>query len=625
MMVLLALVALATTFIGKGVQDKDTRNVVTGITLGSTSNSYYDQPQIVILPSGVWVCVLTSGPDKEGQPSENVYIQYSHDFGKTWGTNQGSPGNGEIRPLEPEHPYGPPAAWVNPLLTSYGRLYIAYTYNIQNITTMPGSQVHRRSDTVGIQAMRYSDDGGITWSERFEMPTDVKDIDKNNELHGAAKEGWSVGKPFTVTQGGKSVTYFQFCKRACGLLNPSQCPASQKIHAEYVPMQEFVIVSDNIDYEKNVSKLHFSTEPTGPVGLLSKADNLTEEGNLIPLPNFGDVYYTMRTFDGYVGVAHYINGIWTDKLRAMYREGRPGSMSLKQPNGPLSPRKFTLSNGDDVYLLLYYNRGLPDATGQASWGLRNPYWLVAGWDSNNSNHIEWGQPEVILYELSSSARLGYPDLFRDENGRYYATETDKVTARLHPLDSTLVENLIHQGTNSVPLPPAEKDYKNPPSSFPSPPLPDVANGEGLTMYIQMEFGENLNMLKTTSTNVSFFNCGDALDLTYVADEGTVTIKVTDGIETWSLTSDDDLVPAHGNHSLLFNIDGAGKLMHVMIDGFLCDGGLSRGQGFFFNPVAKLGKLSAETCSINSNGFRLTQIQTFARSLSTSEMLRVTNQ
>lgn len=89
------------------------------------------------------MALLTSGPQKEGtkqrhctgsdslegQASENVYTIRSDDRGKTW-----SP----LRPIEPAHPFGPPAAWANPVYDVYSnasvpRVYAYYTYNVNPI------------------------------------------------------------------------------------------------------------------------------------------------------------------------------------------------------------------------------------------------------------------------------------------------------------------------------------------------------------------------------------------------------------------------------------------------------------------------------------------------------------
>ena len=85
----------------------------------------------------------------------------------------------------------------------------------------------------------------------------------------------------------------------------------------------------------------------------------------------------MPQYDGFLGAASYISGVWKDKQRA---SRLLDGTALKQPNGPLSPRRFVEPrDGSVYYLMLFYNRGLPGRAGSntsnnSAWGTRNPYW-----------------------------------------------------------------------------------------------------------------------------------------------------------------------------------------------------------------------------------------------------------
>ena len=181
-------------------QVPDPRHILQGTVIADML-PYYDQPQIVQHPSGDWICVLT-GASKEGDPQENVYVTRSTSAGRTWE---------RPRAIEPPHTGGPPAAWVNPILTSSGRLYAYYTYDSMNHTHLPGSSKTRdRTDLLGQQVFRYSDDAGKTFSaNRYVIPIDEKAIDRNNEYNGSVHEGWAVGKPISVN----GVVHTQFTKR----------------------------------------------------------------------------------------------------------------------------------------------------------------------------------------------------------------------------------------------------------------------------------------------------------------------------------------------------------------------------------------------------------------------------
>ena len=142
----------------------DIRNVVTsGVPLSFNRSQYYNQPQAVQLSNGSWLVVMTNAPYTEGDPRQRVEstLHPSPDLTEpTW-----------LPPVLIEaQPYGPSAGWVVPLYAPrLRRLYAFYTYNYQNITTVPPSRWSNqtrpcRCNLVGGQWFRYSDDDGATWS-----------------------------------------------------------------------------------------------------------------------------------------------------------------------------------------------------------------------------------------------------------------------------------------------------------------------------------------------------------------------------------------------------------------------------------------------------------------------------
>ena len=71
---------------------------------------------------------------------------------------------------------------------------------------------------------------------------------------------------------------------------------------------------------------------------------------------------------------------------------------------------------------------------------RNPVWLSGGEevDTPQGKVIRWSQPEIALYDDDPIIRMSYPDLVEDK-GKYYLTETQKDIARVHEVDSTMLE------------------------------------------------------------------------------------------------------------------------------------------------------------------------------------------
>jgi hypothetical protein len=79
-------------------------------------------------------------------------------------------------------------------------------------------------------------------------------------------------------------------------------------------------------------------------------------------------------------------------------------MLFSDPTGPITPRRFR-RNGKSLFLMTMFadSQRFPDMDG---FELRDPYWLVAGWESSERTEgggerktIVWSQPEILLYAL----------------------------------------------------------------------------------------------------------------------------------------------------------------------------------------------------------------------------------
>lgn len=638
----------------------DPRNIAAGSIINS-EYGYYDQPQVVPLLNGTWVVLLTSGPDREGQASENVYATVSHDRGRTWAPR--------MWPIHPPHPYGPPAAWVNPVYdprqtAAYRgpparppRLFAYYTFNSHNITHLPNASAHSppmRADCLGEQVFRVSDDLGLTWSvlpqssftralppptlqtatctntphrsEALPIPIDTKAIDRNNEFGGKVHEGWSVGKFVLSPAAGADpsppapTVVMQFAKRQCQ--NLGSCFASKAQHLDYVPMQSFAVASPNMLTEPDPQRIVFETWPRSDTGLQTLNTQLAEEGGLVPLGGAGSLYYAIRSFDGFVGVATYnhTTGLWRDRQRAVYA-GQPNRF-LKNPNGPLAIRRFPVTNTTDGYLLVFYNRGMPaDARGLqvASWGLRNPYFLAGG-ALQPDGSLAWSQPEVLLYALDSTSRIGYPDLFQDPGtGRLHITETNKIVPRVHAIDPALVAglwaqlglgpslalptgavlNLTCPAGPTVPAPPlwpAFATNSGSSSSAASAATPQAVTIDLWLASLPTAAGSVLDCTATTSG-------GSGFQLSYTAANRTFRMELVDTHHGRASLDSDPLpaAPAGAVH-VAFVVDGPANMVLSAVNGSLGDGAAAQQQGFFFAPVSALGAfVGGQTCRILNGG------------------------
>ena len=305
----------------------DPRHILNGHIIPSVS--YADQPYVIITPDNTWLCVLTTGSGKEGGGGQHIISTISTDFGKSWS-----------EPVEIEPPSGPAASWAMPLLTPFGRVYVFYDYNGDEVLK------DKRHDMLGWYCYKYSDDYGLTWSEkRYRLPVRVTNIDRNNELKDPDFPGkliqmfWGIGKPIIVNHkdGHGQYAILGFSKIGRYLIEKSE---------------GWFFCSDNILTERDPEKIVWNMLPKGenPLSAPEHGD-IQEEQNLVSLAN-GDLFCMYRTTMGYP-VCSYSRDeglTWSKPERATYTpEGRP----IKHPRA--CPRVWRCKNGK--YLFWFHNHG----------------------------------------------------------------------------------------------------------------------------------------------------------------------------------------------------------------------------------------------------------------------------
>ena len=373
------------------------------------SEGYCDQPYIVILPDGTWLCTMTTGVGHEGTTGQHIVSTRSRDRGRTW------------EPLtDIETADGPEASWVMPLVTPKGRIYAFYTYNAENMRTVIGGG--QRVDTLGEYALKYSDDSGRTWSDkRWYIPVREGAIDRNNPYKGKVRFFWGVGKP--VVHDG--VMYMGFSK--VGLFGKT-----------FIDMSEsWFLKSDNILTEEYPAKIRWETLPEGDYGLRSPEGPIAEESNLTVLSD-GSLFCTYRTIAGHPCHAYSRDGgrTWTGPEYMTYR---PGGKMVDHPRAANFVRKLTEGPYAGRYIYWFHNHN-----GRSYEG-RNPAYLLGGVekDSPDGKVIHWGKPVAVLYSKDPKVRISYPDFIWD-NGRLYITETQKSIARVHEIPDALLKSLWGQ-------------------------------------------------------------------------------------------------------------------------------------------------------------------------------------
>jgi hypothetical protein len=537
----------------------DNRNILTGSPI--PKEGYVDQPYIVITRDGAWLCVLTTGRGVEGEPGQHIVATISRDQGGTW-----SP----LIDIEPAT--GPEASWVMPLITPYGRVYVFYTYNKDNLRRVEGvnsPSAAKRVDTLGYYAFKYSDDHGRTWSaDRYYIPMRLMRIDRENLYAGKVLFFWGVGKP--IVDRGKM--WFGFAKVG-KWGNPGTMVESQGCF----------IRSDNILTERDASQVRFTLLPDGDEGLRAPKGPVSDEANPVALSD-GSLYATYRTIDGYNCHAYSRDGghTWTPPEYATYT---PGGRRIKHSRAANFVKKF--SNGK--FLLWYHNHG-GEAIHNAKWDYysnRNPAWVCGGVERNG--YIHWSEPEILLYDEDPNTRMSYPD-FIEDGGRFFVTETQKTIARVHPIDRSLLDGLWTQRENRTLTRKGLILDVAGAADQAMPRLPLLTGGGGFTIDFRIRFRE----LSPGQTILSARDeSGRGISVT-TTDRSTLQLTMNDGHTNATWDSD----PGTGPGTLRVGVwqhitaivDSGPRIITWIVDGILNDGGAVREFGW--------GRFSPELRDVN---------------------------
>ncbi len=394
----------------------DFRNIANGLEI--PSEGYCDQPYVVTLPDRTWLCVMTTGPGKEGARGQHIVATRSTDYGKTWSARV------DIEPSD-----GPEASWAMPFVTPAGRVYVFYTYNADNVrevlTGEPDGSRMGRVDTLGEYAFTFSDDGGRTWSERrWPIPVREFAIDRRNPYRGSVRFFWGVGKP--IRHGDAMLLGFSKVLRH----------SRADFHVE---TEGCFLRSDNLLTESDPDRIRWETLPEGEVGIRSPGNGgICEETSVAPLSD-GSLFATFRTVEGHPVEAYSRDGgkTWVrDYMRFV-----PGGSRVCNPRGPNFVRRIEQGRHAGKLIYWFYNNR---ARGYEP-GSRNPAWLTGGveCDSPEGKVIHWGCPEVVLYDLDLHTPIGYPD-FIEAGDRFFITETQKTVARVHEIPAAFMDRLWAQ-------------------------------------------------------------------------------------------------------------------------------------------------------------------------------------
>lgn len=540
-----------------GEEIPDLRHIANGFSIAA--QGYADQPYVVKADDGAWVCCATIGSGREGEPGQHVATFRSTDLGRTWSA-----------PTAVEPADGPEASYAVMLKVPSGRIYVFYNHNTDNMRRVKADTDAypdgwcRRVDSLGYFVFKYSDDHGRTWSkDRYPIPVREFEIDRLNAYQGDVRFFWNVGKAFSHAGAGY-VPLIKVGGFGTGFFTSNEGA---------------LLRSPNILSEREPESITWETLPEGDVGLRAPAGGgpIAGEQSYSVLSD-GSFHAVYRSVDGHPVMSYSRDGglSWSAPQYQRYADGR----LMKHPRAA----NFAWRASSGNYLYWFHNHG------GKSYSDRNPAWLCGGVerDSPEGKVIEWSQPEIALYHDDPSTRMSYPD-FIEEDGRYFLTETQKVVARVHEVDRSLIEGLWGQFENRSRV--RDSLLWEGPSVARAPRLPALRVREGhgsrltrsgFTFEAWIEGGRDV----LASTRLED---GRGWSLERKAD-GTVELVLCDGRSESRWDTDRALTDRGGLQHVVAVVDGGPSLVTFIVDGKLCDGGAERHFGW--------GRLSPNLYDVN---------------------------
>jgi hypothetical protein len=453
---------------------------------------------------------------------------------------------------------------------------------------------------LGDYVFRFSDDSGRSWSPRQVVPVRDFHCDRNNVYGGKVRFFWNVGKPCVRTNGEVIIPLHKVGAMGTGFFAQSEGA---------------FIASRNLLSEPDALKIDFETLPEGEHGLRTPpgGGRVAEEQSLVELSD-GSLYCVYRSLDGWPVCTYSRDGgrSWEPPKYKCYT---PGGTRIKNPRAA----NFVWKVSNNRYLYWFHNHGgaaiqrlaesssltngLSTSHGRTPYDDRNPAWLCAGRevDGPTGKCLVWSQPEILLYDDDPQVRISYPDLI-EQDGRFWVTETNKCSARVHEIESGFLTNLFAR-LNGVPLPDPAKPVIT--GSRPANQRWHLAL-KTLPLFLERDYTSMTHGTKDTRTGVTIEleieGCPDQGEILFdslnsegagiqlrVSAQSSIEVVFGDGrtVNLWS--SDPDSLDPLGPNLLSLIIDGGPKIVMFVVNGTLCDGGDTRqfGWGRFSNNLRDL--------------------------------------
>ena len=529
--------------------NNDSRYINNGTEI-PTAGGYADQPSLVVLSDGTFVCATTTGTGEEGAAGQYVSVMRSTDGGQTW--SEGT----LVEDTDWESAYAV-------LVTDrFDRIYCLYNYNLDHYKKAE-FEAHR-FDMGGTYCLKYSDDKGFSWSERILVDVGITDLDTRYPFYPKAGGGkqyrfmWNVARPFIDGDD----LYIMVGKPFLGVKGQYPFETSRGV----------LLVARGIVQDPHTP---FVTLPEGAGELLPRpGDKITEEHCCVKLSD-GTLFCTSRTEKGYplVFVSHDDGKTFTDGFIPKHVGGLP----VKQPRAA----NFLWKLKSGKFLYWFHN------VGNMGYDFRNPAWCAPAFetDTENGKELVYGQPEILFYHPTGDRlSISYPDLV-EYKGRLLITETQKQIAGIHTVSERLQNALLTQDTVCARLKGISMDEL-------------LSSGVPKQTYTVVDHADRAEWKKLTENSGTswllegVFKEGDSVISAYDKRRGGFKINVnSDGTlscfasgESANFTVDSSINVCDGKkHHVAWITDAAACVSYLVIDGVFDNGGNTYECGWRFVP------------------------------------------
>ncbi|MGC9328730.1 MAG: LamG-like jellyroll fold domain-containing protein [Candidatus Hinthialibacter sp.] len=369
----------------------------------------------------------------------------------------------------------------------------------------------------------------------------------------------------------------------------------------------WIFRSDNILRERDPERIQWEMLPEGQHGIRHPDfGSVQEEHNIVALDD-GSLFCMYRTTTGHPCHSYSRDGgrSWSEPEFATYT---PGGRLFKHNRA--CPAVWKTNHGK--YLFWFNNLGGKSFEG------RNPVWISGGIEKDG--FIHWSQPEILFYDPDENIRISYPDLI-EEDGRYWISQTQKSIARVSEVDPTLLEGLWNQGEQKR-IAERGRAYdsgggKISGGSIQMPRIPDLREGGGFSVELWM-------VLSSTQAGQILFDSRDENQkgiLIQTCENNALEVVLNDGEHTFAWASDSHVLTEGKPCHVVVSVDGGPKIMTMVVDGVLCDGGRERGKGWERFPAGMSDVNGAAQAQI-APGMQgeLKRLRIYDRRLRTSEAI-----